>query len=279
MTKMKFKKLRKIYRILFPKHQSEVSVFENNLNSNHKVEKFKVTENKEYLVELKNKSKVIVRDYTHSDYDVFKQIFNFEEYRIVVSIFQLNPILLDNKENVFIDAGANVGYTTTYFSDYAFFSKTFCVEPSITNLNILKKNISFLNNSKNIVLCENALCGKEGIRFEIDNSFRDGKDWSTTTKVVEKGSVEGITINEIVTKNNLKYIAFLKIDIEGAERFVFDKKNDLSFLKITKVIAIEIHDEFNIRNSIHTILKEHNFFLFESGELTIGINTTFLLNS
>ena len=122
---MKFKKLRKIYRILFPKHHCEVSVFENNLNLNHAVEKITITENDEYLVELKNKSKVIVRNYTHSDYDVFKQIFNFEEYRIVVSIFQLNPILLDNEENVFIDAGANVGYTTAFFSSSAFFSKTF----------------------------------------------------------------------------------------------------------------------------------------------------------
>ena len=276
---MKFKKLRKIYRILFPKHHSEVSVFENNLNLNHAVEKITITENDEYLVELKNKSKVIVRNYTHSDYDVFKQIFNFEEYRIVVSIFQLNPILLDNEENVFIDAGANVGYTTAFFSSSAFFSKTFCIEPSATNFKTLKKNISLLDNSDNIVLCENALSGKEGFTFEIDNSFRDGKDWSTTTKEDEKGSVEGITINEIVTKNNLKYITFLKIDIEGAERFIFDKQNDLSFLKITKVVAIEIHDEFNIRDSIHTILKEHNFFLFESGELTIGINTTFLLNN
>jgi FkbM family methyltransferase len=274
---MKFEKLRKIYRILFSKQQTQVSVFENNLNSNHTVEKFKLTENKEYLVDLKNKSKVIIRDYTHSDYDVFKQIFNIEEYKIVVSIFQLNPILLDSKENVFIDAGANVGYTTIYFSAYAFFSQTFCIEPSSNNFNTLKKNISLLNDFDKIVLYENALSGKEGFRFEIDNSFRDNRDWSTSFKEVEGGAVLGITVDEIVAKNTIKNITFLKIDIEGAERFVFDKKNDLSFLKITKVVIIEIHDEFNIRDSINSILMEHNFLLFESGESTIGINKTFLL--
>ena len=77
-------------------------------------------------------------------------------------------------------------------------------------------------------------------------------------------------------KNNLKSITLLKIDIEGAERFIFDDNVDLSFLSITKVIAIEIHDEFQIREKIYSILKKNNFHLFESGELTIGINTKLL---
>ena len=68
----------------------------------------------------------------------------------------------------------------------------------------------------------------------------------------------------------------MKIDIEGAERFIFDNNNDLSFLKKTKIIAIEIHDEYNIREEIISILKENQFLLLESGELTIGINKSLL---
>jgi hypothetical protein len=41
------------------------------------------------------------------------------------------------------------------------------------------------------------------------------------------------------------------------------------------MVALEIHDEFNIRNSIENILVENNFLLFNSGELTIGINKNF----
>ncbi len=113
--------------------------------------------------------------------------------------------------------------------------------------------------------------------FELENIFRDRKDWAFTTKEINNGTILGITINEIVKNNKLKNITFLKIDIEGAERFIFDKENNLSFLKITKIIAIEIHDEFNIRETIYSILKENNFILFEtSGELTIAINKYFL---
>ena len=42
------------------------------------------------------------------------------------------------------------------------------------------------------------------------------------------------------------------------------------------MIAIEIHDEFDIRDSIYKLLTDNNFFLSESGELTIGINKTML---
>lgn len=273
---MKFKKLRKIYRILFPKYQSEVAIFENTLKSNPIVAEIESIEGKDYSVRLKNSNKVILRDYHHSDYDVFRQIFNDEEYKIIVSIFQLNTNLLNKEDSVFIDAGANVGYTSVYFSNFPFFSKIFCIEPSSANVNLLNKNISLLKNHKDVVVYEQALSGKKGITFEIDNNFRDGKDWSTTTKEVEKGTISGITIDEILSTNNLKNITFLKIDIEGAERFIFDTENDLSFLEITKVIAIEIHDEFDIRDSICKILKDNNFILMESGELTIGVNKTFL---
>jgi predicted hydrocarbon binding protein len=107
----------------------------------------------------------------------------------------------------------------------------------------------------------------------LENDFRDRKDWALTTKEDLNGEVEGITLREIILENKLTYITFLKIDVEGAERFIFRADADLSFLNITKLIAIEIHDEFNIRPTIYQILKEYGFCIFELGELTIGINT------
>ena len=39
--------------------------------------------------------------------------------------------------------------------------------------------------------------------------------------------------------------------------------NELSFLKIVKILAIEIHDEFNIREVINEILISNNFIIFD----------------
>ncbi len=267
-------KLRKIYRVLFPKKYTDNEIFVNKLNTNPIIESFE-KENDYFLATLLNKTKVYFRNQNHSDFDVFKQIFNSEEYKVLVSIIK-NNYKFNFKETILIDAGANVGYTTVYFSKRFNFSKVFCIEPSESNLQILKKNIELINESSDIKILPNALCGERNLKFELDNNFRDGKDWSTTIKEKKEGRIEGITINEIMTSYNLETITVLKVDIEGAERFVFNEKCDLSFLDKTVIIALEIHDEFNIRESIYSILKKYSFILLESGELTIGINKKLL---
>jgi FkbM family methyltransferase len=151
-------------------------------------------------------------------------------------------------------------------------SKIYAIEPSSENASIFIENISFLENNQNIHLYQKALSHKAGMTYTIDRDFRDGKDWSIVTKSDISGDVLGISLDEIIKDNNLQYITLLKIDIEGAERFIFNGENNISFLHITQILAIEIHDEYEMRDSIYHLLRNNNFFLFESGELTIGIN-------
>ena len=267
---MKFKKLRKIFRIVFPKKYSNSELFKNTLKSNVLIEDFQKT-SQMYNLNLKNGDLLFCRDHNHSDYAVFNQMFILEEYKTVSSILKLN-IEFNSKESVLIDAGANVGFATIYLNQNLSFNKIFCIEPSKDNFKILKKNTAVLNSKHILFLINKALSGSENVCFTIENDFRDGKDWSITTRKSDSGDIKGITLNEIVKKNNLQEITLLKIDIEGAERFIFESSSDLSFLDITKVIAIEIHDEFNIRANIYNILEQKQFLLIESGETTIGIN-------
>jgi hypothetical protein len=46
----------------------------------------------------------------------------------------------------------------------------------------------------------------------------------------------------------------------------------LDWLKKVKVLAIEIHDEFDCRIDIENSLLKYGFILCQSGELTIGLN-------
>lgn len=270
---MKFRKLRKIYRIIFPKKLSDSDFFENALKSNVLIDDFQKL-NQLYALKLKDGNLLFCRNQSHSDYAVFNQMFVLEEYKTVSSILRTN-IEFNSKESVLIDAGANVGFATIYLNQILSFNKIFCIEPSKDNFQILKKNTESLN-SKHLFLMNKALSGSENACYTIENNFRDGKDWSITTKKSDSGEIQGITLNEIIKKNDLQEITLLKIDIEGAERFIFESSTDLSFLNITKVIVIEIHDEFNIRENIYNILGKNQFLLIESGETTIGINKKYL---
>ncbi len=266
---MKLKKLRKIFRILFPKKYTDTEAFELNLCQNHLIANYSKEEDV-YKVKLIDGNQLFLRDYNYSDYDVFKQIFNYKEYQIILDLFKLNAVFSNQK--IIIDAGANIGLTTLFFANSLLDYKIFSIEPSSDNFKMCEKNIQ----NSNVKLYERALSEKENMRYSVERDFRDKKDWSITTKRDVAGGVIGISISEIIKDNALKYISLLKIDIEGAERFIFNKENNLSYLKITQIVTLEIHDEFNIRNSIENILVENNFLLFNSGELTIGINKCFL---
>ena len=272
---MNLKKLRQIYRILIPLKQTEEQRFESLLRSNKLITHF---EKKGYLYVIKvaNSFTVLLRDQEHSDYEVFKQIFNFKEYNVVLNLIDFN--LNVQKEKIIIDAGANVGYTSVFFSQYLSNVKIYGIEPSKSNFDMYQKNVSLLSYSENVTIYNRALSEKANSKYIIEREYGDKKDWAITTKEDEGGEIKGITINEIISENNLEYISLLKIDIEGAERFIFKRGQDVSFLKITQVVAIEIHDEFNIRDEIYTVLQSNGFFLFEVSETTIGLNKNIFSN-
>jgi FkbM family methyltransferase len=260
-------KIKTAFRVFFPKTEIAKVKFENDLNNNSLIEKFDVNQGL-YTILLSNNSTLHIRNEAHSDYKVFCQILNNEEYQLIISILKHQSTL---KGLNIIDAGANIGLTTYYFSQFIDSSKIFCIEPSDSNLAVLEKNIEEISNNE-VNIYPNALSHESNLFFDIENDFRDGLDWASTTKLTKNGKIKGITLAEIIEQNKLECIDFLKIDIEGAERFIFSLSSNLKFLLKTKIIAIEIHDEFETRMQINSILISNNFIIFESGELTIGIN-------
>lgn len=206
-----------------------------------------------------------------SDISVFGQIFEEEEYRIVLSkyieCFKTEP-------QTIIDAGSNIGLTSLYFYNKLKEVKLICIEPDSENFNILKYNTEA--NNVNAIILKAGLWHKN-TNLSVINDFRDKKEWSIRVKESTNKGLKAITVNTLVTNYSWSYIDILKIDIEGAEKEVFTAKDaDVSFLNKTKCIAIEIHDEFNCREDISEILKAYHFDCFNAGELTIGVNRSLL---
>lgn len=205
-----------------------------------------------------------------SDTLVFNQIIVEKEYESVIEVLNNNNIVPESM----IDAGANIGLTSLYFKSYYPNLKIIALEPSKATFERLSLNVE-KNNLSNVTLLQKGLWSK-ATRLKEDRTFRDGQDWSfrlVEANEKEQAIFETTTIPGLLSEHEIDFVDFLKIDIEGGEKNVFDEAIDLNWLKKVKVIAIEIHDEFNCGDQIETSLINAGFELTYSGELTIGVNT------
>jgi FkbM family methyltransferase len=218
------------------------------------------------------------RPYPSSDVLVSNQVFVLEEYKHVVDFFKDNMPGYD-KLNI-IDAGANVGYASAYFIANFPLAEIVCVEPSGENVKMIEKNLDLAFKKGKVTILQNALMDKPDINILIKTDFRDGSDWSLTVEETkEETTLKSVSISNIIAKQNWEHADILKMDIEGAERFVFNDSADLSYLQKVKVMAIEIHDEFNIRKNIYDLLISHDFLILNFAQTTFCINKRFFCKS
>jgi FkbM family methyltransferase len=263
------KKLKKIFRILFPIDETTEYYFSNQIKLLPNYESY-VIRDFGYEVTFKNGVKSVIRNKEHSDLKVFQHIFINKEYEPVLQLLKCN-----NYSQPFrmIDAGANVGYTSLFFAMHISDANIMAIEPDASNAEQIITQIKLNQFCQGIEVINKALSNDVNKRFELSNEFRDKKDWSITTLESSTGEISSTTISQLLNDKGWEELTFLKIDIEGAERFIFNVEEDLTFLTKTYLIAIEIHDEFAIREKIHELLHAHHFIIFEYGELTIGANS------
>ncbi len=218
---------------------------------------------------FKNKAGIVftARKNPSSDLEVFNQVWGRDEYSKAAELVdRKNP----DKELIMIDAGANVGYTALFF--YHFFpgARIIAIEPDPGNFSILEKNI--LQNQPNKITAIKAGIWSHRCNLLVDKSFRDNREWSIQVKEVEKETdLQGLHILDIMQDHGIEQIDLLKIDIEGAEKYLFDDSpRAKEFLSKTNVLALEIHEEEISRQYVHDILSSNGFTYFDYSDLTIA---------
>lgn len=276
----KLRKWRKVIPLLKQQSGMKLSTRENNyllLNSIRSNGNFSVLKKKEDKVSVlyKNKTSLNARIYPHSDLFVLGQVFISEEYKPIVDYMLDN--IPDSPPKRIIDAGANVGYTSLYFSHYFAGLEIICVEPDPNNFKMINENLAHLISGNKVKGYQRPLHGKSNINLKITTNFRDGKDWSLSVEESEQATgLKSITVNEILAENKWDHVDILKIDIEGAERFVFADDADLAYLKVTKFLAIEIHDEFNVRRMVNQKLTNNGFLVIDLRGTSFAINKKYI---
>lgn len=130
--------------------------------------------------------------------------------------------LVNNKDGVVIDIGANIGNHSLYFAKK--FKQVIAFEPLPSNCWILKSNL-YLNKINNLMLIEKGL-SNINTQMAVDASNR--KNTNNSVSEIIEGSNNQIVVDvaigdEEIEKLNLdKKIDVIKIDVEGHEPFVVE---------------------------------------------------------
>jgi FkbM family methyltransferase len=137
-----------------------------------------------------------------------------------------------------VDAGANIGLTSIYFANKYPKAKIIAVEAEASNFSVLKRNVQpYLT----IFPVHAALWNRDG---ETSVGERPAATGGKSAFVVRDGpgvKTRAITMQTLLREMSAQIIDLVKIDIEGAEKEVFE---DTSWLTDVKCVMIELHDRF-----------------------------------
>jgi FkbM family methyltransferase len=179
------------------------------------------------------------------------------------------------KGDVFIDVGANGGFYTVIASKIVGNTgHVYAFEPGIQELKLLRQNI-LANNLENVTIIEKAVSNEKGTaRFAIskDGAMNSLLETDHPNQQVEEWqNVELTTLDYAIKEFSIKKINFIKIDVEGAEKFVLEGAKECILSDDSPIVLFESSDltSPSFGYSTEELLKQvlsNNMFLYYIGE-------------
>ena len=166
--------------------------------------------------------------YGTSDIATFEKIFVWREYAIPYQ----------GEAKTIIDCGANIGLSVIWFATHYPNARIIALEPDSENYALLVENTRHLDN---LVTLQAGVWGRT-CRLTLANpgAAHDSYQFSECPSDSTDG-IEAIDIQTLRRNHQMETIDVLKIDIEGAEEFVFvDGCHE--WLAATRQLVIEIHN-------------------------------------
>lgn len=170
-----------------------------------------------------------------SDLSTYYQVFTKRDY----------DFCAESPPRVIVDAGANIGLASVWFANRFPQAKIIAIEPERGNYELLLRNVSPY---PNILPLRAALWNRNE---EIDLRDPGRGAWGFITETSHSGedspartlhTVRGITVDALMAEYMLDGIDLLKIDIEGAEREVFEDTS--AWIGRVRSLIVELHEHF-----------------------------------
>ena len=177
--------------------------------------------------------------------------------------YKINDTRAKKKIRNIIDGGSNIGIETIRFANFFPSAKIISIEPNKSNYDLLKKNTK---DYANIIALNAALYNKEKKIFLSNSQKNKSNNYNETffidnNKNNNSEEVNGITILKILSENNIEGIDILKLDIEGAEKYLFDESANDWIWKV-QVLIFECPDNDTSANGvtqqIYNVINKNN---------------------
>jgi len=163
-----------------------------------------------------------------SDFCAYKDVLISQEKQYDAGAANHSP-------KTIVDAGAHIGMASILFARKYPAAKIIAIEPEPKNFEALVRNTSTY---RTIIPLQAALWKEDG---EVTLGRSDAHP-KGAFQVVESGGerVRAITMDTVMRETGINSIDLLKVDIEGAEKEVFEACG--TWIRKVQVIAIELHD-------------------------------------
>lgn len=195
-----------------------------------------------------------------TDRATFNEIFIYDTY--------FKNFVKKIKYPLILDLGGHIGLFSLYISQFSKNSKIIAVEPDQENIDIFKENIK--KNKLNVEIIEGVIGNKLGV-----SNFFISKNKLSNSLFNKEGDMKktnSFTLEDIFKIKKLSKINILKMDIEGAEYFILNKKNS-RLLKKIETIVMEYHnlDKDKNINRIISLLKGKYYLSIQKDNKNQGI--------
>lgn len=166
-----------------------------------------------------------------------------------------------------VDAGANIGMTSIFFANKYPEAKIIAIEAETSNFNVLVENV---RPYPTIMPVHAALWNRDGEISvgEPDPASGVSGNWAFVTREGPGVKVRAITVNTLMREMQIQAVDLMKIDIEGAEKEVFE---DADWIKSVRCMMIELHDRYRPGCSEAVNSAAHGFLKLERGETTLFV--------
>jgi FkbM family methyltransferase len=204
--------------------------------------------------------------------EVGTDISTFEE--IVVNQVYGQLVHPTTKVNYIIDLGANIGLAARFFSTAYPDAKILCVEPSSSNVEILKRNTGSFELDGRVRILHAALWHSSS-RVSVSGPPRRGEYNSIQVLERTEGaeeSVAGLPMARIFAEAGFPHVDLLKVDVEGAEAHLFT--GDTSWLNRVETLAVEFHGDSRTQCKFDEILGSSGFTIDDSDAHTVVARRT-----
>jgi FkbM family methyltransferase len=158
-----------------------------------------------------------------------KRYFSLQDQNIALEVLSLlsnegpyeNEYVKIRKNDIVIDAGANMGLFSMYCSEKKI-KKVYAFEPQASVLATLKGNIQLNALAESVEIVPMGLSDMNDF-YSLSHSNLGREAASIVLKRNEDNDIEKIrcvSLDSWVAENNIPRIDFIKADIEGAERYM-----------------------------------------------------------